>query len=166
MAEIAWQTPANGKAVKASSFRATLILLASTFFACMKDPTQAAFLVQQAIETATENLRTRHREEEDKSDANELKWAWWRLLWDTKNLRVLRAAIYEQAVAQPAPLGTALQDLARMVELVIQEADAANAKAPQLNPRPKREDEALPNMDVPEPPAMPKNINYRAIINE
>ncbi|MBX3205647.1 MAG: hypothetical protein KF764_11310 [Labilithrix sp.] len=161
MAEIPWAR--HTKPVKASTFRPMLVLLASTFFDAMKSPEQAAFLVQRCAEKIQQDLKTRHREEEDASDDNALKWAWWRLLWDGRNLRVLRNAIYEQTASQPAPLGTALQDLAQVAQTVIDELVAANEKAPQLNPR--KQDEDLPNMDLPEAPRAPKNVDYGGLID-
>lgn len=162
MAEIPWkQRPAH---TPPSTIYPFFVLLASTFFAALKEPTQAAFLVQRAVDKIGEDLPKRHREEDDKSDPVALKWCWNRLRYDRANLRILRTKVYEHA-SQPAPLGPALQDLARLVEVVIREADAANDRAPQMNPVKKVEVEELPNMDLPEPPAAPNGVDYGEIID-
>lgn len=162
--DIPWkERPAN---TPPSTFYSFLVLLAGTFLDALKEPTQAAFLVQLATEKVEKDLPQRHREEEDESDKIALKWCWNRLRYDRANLRILRTKIYEQA-SHPGALGTAMQDLARLVEVVIREADAANDRAPQMNPMKKVEVEALPNGSLPEPPAaLPKVVNYRALISE
>lgn len=164
MAAIPWERPAGGKPMPPpSTFRTYLLLFVTTLGECMKSPEQSPFLVQRCGEKVGEDLKTRHREETDTSNERALKWAWYRLLWDRKNLRVLRQALYDQAYSQPKPLGQALNDLAALVSTVIDEADAANERAPQMN---ARKEEELPNMDLPDRPSPPKNVNYKAIIDE
>lgn len=165
--EIPWKLrPAN---TPPSTIYPFLVIGASTFAKCLEEPKQAPFLVQMAMEKVNDELPKRHREEEDQSDKVALKWCWNRLRYDRMNLRILRTAIYEQAATQPAPLGPALQDLARLVETIIREADAANDRAPQMNPAygKAKDVEELPTIKLPQSAATtPKNINYSSLIEQ
>lgn len=154
-----------------ASFYPLLVGLANAANDAFANPTESARLVEMAVQATTSALSSRRRDEDATINADkiDLKWKRLQLKFVRENLKLLRGGIFTRT-HEPAPLGTAIADLVRCIDIVTRELDRAYETAPMLDDERRALEDAnahkLPDLVIPDSHSdgPPRVIDYDELL--